>query len=139
MQRIEYVQRRLDAWADWMAMQSDKGVRGVVISSIYKGRERVACANSDGLAPRLSALVANIEAQQIDELLTRMRAVDADAQKALIQIHWKGRRDSVGYNARRMGVSRSAMYARLARGDHLLDRWLRELAGANFTEKTVAA
>lgn len=124
MRRVEYVCRRLDAWADWQARQADGGRRGgSVVSSIYLGRERVACANQ-GDRSYLMGLAHDIEAAQIDALLVRLGQVDSAAQQALILVHWRGRRDSMAFNARRIGITRQALHERCCRGDALLDRWI---------------
>lgn len=136
MKRIDYIVGRLDGWAEWMARRTDGGAtRCSVISSIYSGVERVDNALA-WRAPGGAAGEADMAAVEIDRLLIRLGQIDPAAQQALVLVHWRGRRDSMAYNARRIGIGRNALFERCCRGDCLLDRWLRELHQSNLATNT---
>lgn len=126
MQRIEHVVRRLDEWAEWMARKLDGGAtRCSVISSAYTGMGRIDRPYGSRL-PYGAAGNDNSDAALTDQLLIRLGEIDHAAQQALILVHWRGRRDSMAYNARKLGVSRNCLHERCCRGDACIDRWLRE-------------
>lgn len=121
MQRIQYVQRRLDDWGEAKQREKDGGARRMAISSIYTGRERVQCA-----ADVPTWFTSDAEVAEIDALMLRLNEIDASAYEALRQVHFVGRPFSMTRNARKLGISRNALHERCCRGDFLIDRWLRE-------------
>ncbi len=138
MKRNPYVVERLNDWALWMARRQDGGGRGSNgVSSIYSGRERVACASN---APAYAVTGEDdAQAAEIDGLLVELGKIDRAAQAALIQVHWKGQAHSATINARIMGIGRNALHERCCRGDAYLDRRLREKRDPNFRTNTSAA
>ena len=119
--RNPYIVDRLDAWAERKAREADGGVGAVSISSIYSGRERVACAAHPG-----TNTLGDPEAEEMDALVVRLYQVDPKLGRAVIQVHLHGRRWTLAFNARRLQVSPACLRLRLARADLFLDAWLRE-------------
>ena len=121
MQKIEYVERGLLEWGEWVIRQIDCGGVGNVVSSIYSGRPIVQTSgDAQASVHELS------EWARWDAMVVRLASVDPLLFQAVREVYVDGRRWSMTINARRMRISRNALHERVCRAQLMIDTWLRD-------------
>ena len=121
MQKIEYIERRLLDWGDWVIRQRDGGTLDRIVSSIYLGRTVVQTSHD----ARSEAWIAG-EQVQTDRAIVHLGTVDPILQAAVLEVYRDGRRYSMEINARRLHITRNCLHARICRSHLFIDHWLRD-------------